>query len=70
MELWVVFSRASEEDGYQLQGVFSTQLMAEKACFDEYCVMGPVELDRNYEEEKVEWQGSYKPFVDGFKVLK
>lgn len=62
--LFVVGKRDSVEDadrGWELQGVFSDQAKAEAACITATCFVGPVQLDVQFPEATVTWQGAYFP---------
>lgn len=64
--VWVVGeSFSASKSSWTIQGVYSTEESAQKACFNEYCFIGPIELDKMYPENLYEWEGAYYPNYTG-----
>lgn len=42
-------------------GIFSTEKQAVAACYNERCVIGPIELNNAKGQERTAWIGSYYP---------
>lgn len=47
----------------EIVGLFSDENLAVKACKAENYVIGPLELDKEYQDESVEWPGAYYPLA-------
>lgn len=64
MQLWLVGQFKAETDKgnvWELQGVFSSQELAEKACINESCFVAPICLDVPSPEETRVFPGMYYP---------
>lgn len=71
-KLWVVMQLKGEwmapEDGgvvVEFGGVFDTKLKAVRACRDETYYMAPVELNKRFPHESVEFVDGYYPKLRG-----
>lgn len=63
--VWIV-GQWTSKDGtnytwWEFQGIFEKEKDAVKACRNECCFVGPVELNKEYPISTTTWPGSYFP---------
>ena len=58
-KLWYVGQYKEQKSTHEIQGIFSTEAKAKKACRDRTYFIHPLVLDVNLPHESNKWQGSY-----------
>ena len=65
MELFIVGQITNGNDPvpktWDFQGVFSTKILAEAACINEWYFVGPAVLDKSLPVDTIDWPGAYYP---------
>ena len=65
MQLYVTGHIIEETDEgiiWDILGIFDTEDQAVDACYDISCFVGPVELNKSFPREIIEWPGCWYPF--------
>lgn len=63
-QVWVC-GRVVPGDEWEIQGVFDSEEKARAACRSKDYFIGPLDFNRSYPEETMDWEGSYYPLKEG-----
>lgn len=67
-QIWILLyikeTPATEPNGVDTGGAFSTEKKAIEACHGVNCFIGPLNIDEILPESTMDWPGGYYPFVD------
>lgn len=58
---WICGKRKNFLGSWEFQGVFTTELLATKACVNKDYFIGPAILNKQLPSDAVEWPGAYFP---------
>ena len=66
MDLYIaghIIEDREEDPGpvWDILGVFDLDYLAEQACYDDTCFVGPLELNQVLPKEILQWPGAYFP---------